>query len=149
MINYLIFFCYIQFVYSFEPSCTTCKFFIPNSLNTNFGLCKLFQENIYDYNNKEYIVNNVALKCRNNENLCGKNGTLYQTVNTKFKNYEYIRKITNDKYEQENEKDFEKIEEIELELLDIFQKMRKHNTKKIYKKTNDFIKLFKNNNKLL
>jgi hypothetical protein len=144
--NYLIFFCLLQFVYSFEPSCTTCKFFIPNSLNPNLGLCRLFQENIYDDNNKEYIVNNVALQCRTNENLCGKNGRLYQPVNTKFKNYEYVRKITNDKYEAE--KDFEKIEEIELELLDIFQKMRKHNTKRIYKKTNDLIKLFKNNHKL-
>ena len=64
--NYLLFFCFIQFVYSFEPSCTTCKFFIPNSLNTNMGLCRLFQENIYDDKKNEYIVNNVALICRNN-----------------------------------------------------------------------------------
>jgi len=110
------------------------------------GLCRLFQENIYDGKKNEYIVNNVALQCRNNENLCGKNGTLYQSINTKYKNYEYVRKITNDGYEENN---FKKIEEMEIELLDIFQKMRKHNTKRIYKKTKDLIELLKHNHKLL
>jgi hypothetical protein len=101
-------------------------------------LCKLFQENIYDDNNKEYIVNNIALQCRNNQNLCGKEGKLYQSVNTKFKNYEYIRRICNDK--SDNEKNLEKLEKLERELVDIFQKMRKHNTKKIYKKTKELFK---------
>ena len=142
MINYFIFLYLINFAYCFEPPCTTCKFFIPNTLNTNFGLCRLFQENIYD-NNKEYIVNNVALQCRNNDNLCGKKGSLYQPINTEFKNYEYIRKICNNGYEEEHENDLKKLEKMEKELVDIFQKMRKHNTKIMYKKTKDFIKYLK------
>lgn len=139
MICYLLFFYLINSVNSFEPSCTTCKYFIPNTLNTNFGLCRLFQENIYDNNNNEYIVNNVALQCRNNPHFCGKEGKLYKPINTKYENYEYIRRVCNNEYE----KDLEKIEKIEKELVDIFQKMRKHNTKKIYKKTKDIINRFK------
>jgi hypothetical protein len=137
MVYYLLFFCLINYVYSFEPACTTCRFFIPNTLNTNFGLCKLFQENIYDNNNKEYIVNNVALQCRTNQNLCGKEGKLYQSINKKFQNYEYIRRVSNNRCEYET--NLEKLEKLERELVDIFQKMRKHNTKKIYKKTKNFI----------
>jgi hypothetical protein len=144
MICYLLLLYLINNVYSFEPPCTTCKFFIPNTLNTNLGLCRLFQENIYDDNNKEYIVNNVALQCRNNQILCGKEGKLHQSVNTKFKNYEYIRRITNDEYEYE--KDWKNLENTEKELVEIFKQMRKDN---IYRKTKDFMKYLSYNHKLL
>jgi len=137
MVCYFLFLCLMNYVYSFEPSCTTCKFFIPNTLNTNFGLCKLFQEKIYDDNNKEYVVNNVALQCRNNQNLCGKHGNFYQSINTKFENYEYVKRITNDNTEYEN--NIEQLEKKEKELVEIFQKIRKHNTKKFYKTTKEFV----------
>jgi hypothetical protein len=42
-----------------------------------------------------------------------------------------------------NEDDLKELEKIEKDVLDIFQRMRKHNTKRIYKTTKDLYKLFK------
>ena len=83
---YFLFFFLFGFVRSFEPSCITCKFFIPNSLNPDFGLCRMFEDKIYD-KTKEHTIKNFAFYCRNNENLCGKSGILYAPIDQKFENY--------------------------------------------------------------
>ena len=62
----------------FNPSCTTCKFFIPKNINKDLndntlGLCEIFEENI---NNK--LIKNLAIHCRNDESLCGKSGKFYE-----------------------------------------------------------------------
>lgn len=146
MLNYLLFISFIGCLYGFEPSCLTCKFFIPNSIRNELGLCSMFQDRIF-INNQEKIVKNLAIHCRNNENLCGRNGFLYESINVskKFENYEYVKSLSCDEFIEET--DLRELEEIEKDLVDIFQKMRRHNTKRIYKTTKDLYKLFKNKNK--
>jgi hypothetical protein len=142
MFNYLLFISLISFIYAFEPSCSTCKFFIPN-LKPELGLCSMFQDKIY-VNDEERLVKNLALHCRSNDKLCGKSGFLYESINIneKFENYEYFNNLSSGEFIDKN--DLQELEEIERDLVDVFQKMRKHNTKRIYKTTRELYKLFKN-----
>jgi hypothetical protein len=136
---YFLLFCLFGAVRSFEPSCITCKFFIPNSLNPDFGLCRMFEDKIYDKSN-EHSINNFASYCRNNENLCGKSGTLYSPINKKYHYYEYMNDLCNGEFT--DVKDLEELERLEKELVDTFQKMRKHNTNTIYKTSKKIINKF-------
>ena len=127
MMRSLLFLYFIHLVnsYSLEPSCSSCKFFLPNSINPDLGLCTMFQEKIYDNNKNEYIVNNLAIYCRGNEKLCGKNGYLYKSIDRDLKISENsIQKLEIEKLE---------LKKLDKELISIFQKMKKHNTKRIYK----------------
>jgi hypothetical protein len=143
MISYLLLISSIGLIYAFDPPCSTCKFFIPHKVNPDLGLCGMIQDKIY-LNNNEFMVKNLALHCRNNENLCGKSGFLHESnYNSKVENYEYIQSLCCG--ELTDEKDLEELEQIEKDLVDIFQKMRKHNTKKIYKTSKEIYKLFKKN----
>jgi len=99
------------------------------------------------YNGKDYLMNNMASHCRSNENLCGKSGFLYEPMDSDSIN-EKIKNIENCCSSEFNEdKDIEELEKLERELFDVFQKIKKHNTKNVYKTTREFYKLFKKNNK--
>lgn len=136
---YFLLFALFSVVRSFEPSCITCKFFIPNSLNPDFGLCRMFEDKIYD-KSKEHTIKNFAVYCRDNEKLCGKSGMLYTPINKTFENYEYIKNLCNSEYT--DVKDLEELEKLERELVDTFQKMRKHNTNTLYKTTKKIMNNF-------
>jgi hypothetical protein len=146
MFNYFLFVALIGFLYAYEPSCTTCKFFIPNLQKPELGLCKMFQDKIY-VNNRARLVKNLALHCRSNENLCGKKGFLYQQINidNRFEYYEYIESLCCG--ELSEEKDLKELEEIERDLFNVFKKMKKHNTRSGNKTINELFNLHKNKNK--
>jgi hypothetical protein len=112
------------------------------------------EKNIYDY----------AIYCRNNENMCGKSGFLYENIN--INDDENLIKNTNnsdemsdnslhekqlsDMYEELNNRccgevnEQYEIEQLEREFFDLFQKIKRYNTKRIYKTTREIYKLFKN-----
>jgi hypothetical protein len=142
MISYIILFSYIALICAYEPSCTSCKNFIPHFKNNHdLGLCKMFKNTPYPDTN--ILTSNFAIHCRNDENLCGKSGFLYEPdseiIQENFYNdYEELNNRccgeVNEKYE---------IDELDKELFELFQKIKKHNTKRIYKSTKDLYKLFK------
>lgn len=144
MFRYMLFISLISFLYAFEPSCSTCKFFIPNLKKPELGLCSMFKDKIY-VNNEERFIKNLALHCRSNENLCGNSGFLYEhiNINEKIDNYEYVKNLTCGEFVEET--DLKELEDIERDLINIFQNMRRYNTKRIYKTTKELYNLFKNN----
>jgi hypothetical protein len=74
----------LNVVCSFTPQCSTCKHFIPDNEKPVFGLCNMFQDTVY-FNNAKTLVRNLAIHCRNNENLCGKAGFLYEPIQNEQK----------------------------------------------------------------
>ena len=104
MINYLLLITLLKVVFSYEPCCSTCKFFIPNSIKNELGLCSMFQDKIF-INNQEMFVKNLAIHCRSNEKLCGKSGYLYEENDLikKVENYEDILNLCNSEYVEEND----------------------------------------------
>lgn len=143
----------VSLVSAYEPSCSNCKFFIPNKLKPELGLCNMFQDTIY-HNDQKKLVKNLAIHCRGNENLCGKSGFLYepidteknnekQTTTTRFENYEYIKGLCSNEFVETS--DLKELEKIEKDLVEVFQRMRRHNKKMIYKTPDQIYKLFKNN----
>ena len=135
MLSYFVLFSLITVIFSFEPCCTTCKYFIPHK-NTekslSLGKCNLFKD-VANYNDKRILFNNFAVHCRNDENLCGKDGVLYEE-----KNDDIEKDIINDYKElnnrccgEVNEKD--EIEQLEKDFFEIFQRIKKYNKKRIYK----------------
>jgi hypothetical protein len=133
MISYIIVLTLVSYVISLNPSCSKCKFYVPDEINSNFGSCKRFKD-FSNESNKYTIENKLAIDCRNNENLCGPNGHGFQDINNKIKD-------VNKKY-----CDSEEIEQLERDFFDIMQKIKKHNKQQIYKATKDFYKLFRRNN---
>lgn len=111
---------------SLIPSCSTCKFFIENSIKPELGLCKMFIEKVKNYRGKS-VIYNLAIQCRNNEDLCGKKGSYYQQNNYKFTNYEYIKNLY--KIDNVEETNLEELYQIEKDISETFQKMKKHNKK--------------------
>ena len=55
--------------------CINCKNYIHSG---QYGLCKIFANKVYIGKNKENILFNFAEHCRKDENLCGKDGLLYE-----------------------------------------------------------------------
>lgn len=106
----------ISFIFAFNYS--TCKFFISNVKNKDFGI-----------NNKK-LINNFALDCTNNQ------------LNCENKNIDEIKeKLSNMCCGEVNEKfEIEEYENLEKELLVLLQKIRKNNIKKIYEKSKQFYK---------
>lgn len=102
----------------------------------------MFKDRIY-VNNKERLIKNLALHCRSNENLCGKAGYLYEPVNIndKLENYEYIKSLCCGEFVDAC--DLKELNDIENDLVDIFDKMKKQNTKNVYKTKNQLNKLVK------
>jgi len=148
MLTFILIIAIITKAIAFEPYCTSCKYFIPNSRgNNDLGLCKMFK-NICYHRGNEYYLPNYAIHCRNNENLCGKTGFLYEPINTNDDKNKINMDLRNELDElnnrccgEVNEKD--EIEQLEKEFFEIFQKIKKHNTKNIYKTTKDLYNLFK------
>ena len=148
MLSFCSFFLYtyILFVTSvtaFDPCCSSCKFFIPNKTgNIDLGLCKMFPNT--SYLDKNLTIPNFATHCRNDENLCGKSGFIYESKNNM--DTEIIREydeLNNRCCGEVNEKD--EIDQLEKEFFEIFQKIKNHNKKRVYKTTKDLYKLFKMN----
>ena len=143
LLIYLLFLS-ITLVTSFNPSCKSCVHFISNNIKEDLGLCNLFQDAVY-HNNIKTLQKNLAIHCRGEENLCGKSGFAYEKINSdtkKVENYEYINKLYVDDLIQESS--LEELEQIEKELVDVFQKMRRHNLRTFYNIPKTFSKLLKN-----
>jgi len=162
---YIFVLSFIGFIYAFEhltPSCSTCKFFIPNPSHPDLGLCEMFQDTVYN-GNKRHRVKNFAVHCRNSEHLCGKAGHMYErkqaTDDNQFQekftihnnhnnhnnNHNYNHNDNNGSkqdstYKCSRIKDLffdDKTpatvqEELEKDMLDVLQKMRRHNTNRLY-----------------
>ena len=150
MLSYLLLLSFINIIFAYEPYCASCKWFFPisnNKLNNDLGLCKMFKNTCYNTQGKEIVVHNFATHCRNDENLCGKSGFLYEAKDEK--EYEDSEDVIENDYKElnnrccgeVNEKD--EIEELEKEFFEIFQRIKKYNKKRIYNTGKDLYKLFK------
>jgi hypothetical protein len=136
-----------SFAHSFEPPCSLCKFYIPHNSNPDLSLCKLFGEKTI---NEETIIKNFASHCRNNENLCGSSGFLFEpyvfndtTIYNKQADELYNR-LDNMCCGEVNEKlEIEEYDNMEKELFNILQKIKKHNVRRVYKTSRELYKLFK------
>ena len=144
MLFYLLLLSFVTNIFSYEPLCSSCKNFIPHIKNNpDLGLCKMFKNTPYTDNN--IVIHEFASHCRNNENLCGKSGFFYEPYD------EITKKQILDDYEELNNRccgevnERSEIEELERDFFELFQKIRKHNTKRIYNSTKDLYKLFKKN----
>jgi hypothetical protein len=87
----------------------------------------MFYETIIYDNNSKKQINYLAIYCRSNENFCGKLGLLYQPYNKNNKEKNQLNKLEND-------------------FVEIFEQMKKHNTKTTYKNSREIYKLLKNKN---
>jgi hypothetical protein len=142
---------------AFDPPCSSCKFYIPNKKeHLELGLCKMFTTNVSPKSNTIETLPNFAIHCRNNENLCGKSGFLYEKAESDNKNSNiepdpesgFEREIINE-YEdlknrccgEVNEED--ELEQLERDFFEVFQKIKKHNRKRLYKTSQELYKLFK------
>ena len=126
---------------SYNPACTSCKWFIPHQReNNDYGLCG-FYRNVYSVKGEEKIVYEFASHCRNNETMCGERGFMYEPA-------EKIREYRN-KYEELANRccgevnETAEIEQLEREMFELMQKIKKHNTRTIYRTTKDLYKLFR------
>lgn len=125
IISYIILLSLLKAFFSLENSCKNCKFYIPTLIgnNPNLGLCKIFKET--PYVDKNITIHNFAIHCRNDESLCGKDGIFYEP------NINYINDIIDDNTNNHDEND--EVEIIKKEFFEVLLKMKKYNTKKIYK----------------
>jgi hypothetical protein len=142
----LFIFCLFNIVSSnkvINPSCNSCKWFLPNikgsvsGLNYNdYGLCKMFK-NDFDCNGNKVTIYDFAMHCRHNEDQCGENGVFYENYTTSDIDYKNeIQKLINEYNDvsnsfsgEVNEKN--DIEDIEKDLFFILQKLKKFNKKQI------------------
>jgi len=117
-------------VFSLEvKKCSTCKWYFPNNVRSEYGLCTLFKEKIV-IDGKEQLISNFAQHCRNSESLCGREGLLHEDEKQLI-SIESVSDIS-DEYWNEMEK-FTK------EGLELLFKVQKFNTKKICTKLDKFI----------
>ena len=140
-----IIFSLVKDILSFDKPCYKCNHFIPNLKNPELSLCGMFKESFYFDKNKDTMIENFAIHCRRDENLCGKSGYLFDPINTNT-NSEANEPICDDEnkgieYIEEN---LAQLENYEKEFVEIFQKMRRHNTKMVYRTPRELYKLFKN-----
>lgn len=135
-----------------DKQCNTCKWFVPNKIQPEYGRCGLFKEKIY-IADQERLICNFAKHCRVNELFCGKEGRMYETISSTLaieekiiafeKQYdELINKCDeceNDGYGEVNETpDIEKLNKLDEEIekftkegLELLFKVKKFNKKKI------------------
>ena len=154
MLPYLLLFSLLHILVAFDPPCSSCKHFISNKRGTlDLGLCKLFTIKVSP---KEDALSlpNFALRCRNDEELCGKNGFHYEDKNQNNSSsavsstdepdvalVNELDDLQNRCCGEVNEDD--EIEQLEKEFFEVFQKIKKHNRKRIYKTSQELYKLFK------
>ena len=154
MFIYILFVCFMNYVYAFEKSCHSCKYFIPHlSKNPDLGVCSFFKNKPYE--NSNVIVYDYAVHCRNSNRLCGKDAYFYEKNDNEkndINNYdktqfvESYEKINNSCCGEVNEKnEIDELEKLEKEFFDVYQKIKKHNTQKMYNTAKDLYKLFKKN----
>lgn len=136
MICYLLI-TFLALIKAYEPPCFTCKHFIPNIYNPHLSLCNMFKDRI---GKNDVLIKNFAIHCRSCEDLCGKSGFLHEDMDI-LNNIEELKENCSSEFT--DEKDLEELEKLEKELVDVFQRMRKHNTKKkIYKTSKDLFTPF-------
>lgn len=142
---FILFFLLSSWSSAFELHCMNCKFYLENKLNPKLSCCKMFKNITYE-KGKEKIIYDYVDHCRKDENLCGKEGFLYEE-----NILEKEKKIIDEKYEELNNRccgevnEQYELEQLEREFLELFQKMKRYNSKKILKTTKDIYKLFKRN----
>ena len=129
LISYIILLSLFNTIFALENHCKNCKFYIPTLIgnNPNLGLCKIFKET--PYVDKNIVIHNFAVHCRNDESLCGKDGIFYEPTTN------YIDEIIDCKIDNKTiiYDDDEEVEQIKKEFFEVLRKMKKYNTKKIYK----------------
>jgi len=79
----ILYFIYLYEICAENKLCINCKNFIPykNNKISTLGLCKVFGNKINnEHFNKNKIIYNFADHCRNDENLCGKDALLYESI---------------------------------------------------------------------
>ena len=141
MLSYLIVFSILNVLLAFDPPCTSCKFYIPHKgVSSGLGLCKIFTTNASPNSNVITPLPNFAVHCRNNENLCGKSGFLYEMKDAE-KIFEDIEDIKNSCCGEVNETD--ELEQFDGKLQEILEKIKKHNKKRVYNSVEDLYKLLK------
>jgi len=157
MIFFVTILALLNYTFAFEPSCSSCKFYIPsNTNNPELGFCRMFKNTCYN-KGAQVLLPNYAQHCRENENLCGKTGFLYEANIdiTKEINKQQVgqaEQVDNDIINEFNEinnrccgevNEDDEIEQLEKDFFDILQRIKKHNKKKIYNTSKDLYKLFK------
>jgi hypothetical protein len=115
--------------------------------NPELGCCKMFKNFDDSDKYKRKKIYEFAMHCRNNENMCGKLGFLYEEKNNNLNNE--VDDDLLDIYEELNNRccgevnEQYEIEQLERDFFELFQKIKKFNTKRIYKTTRDLFKLFR------
>ena len=141
MLPFLLLFSFISIILAFEPPCSSCKHFISNNKgNLDLGLCKMFTNH-----------------CRNDEQLCGKFGFLYEPANNNNNNNNATETTNSTIREEELVNEYEELknrccgevneddelEQLERDFFEVFQKIKRHNRKRVYKTSQELYKLFK------
>ena len=154
MLPYLLLFSLLHIVMAFDPPCSSCKHFVSNKRGTlDLGLCKLFTIKVSPKEDS-FVLPNFALRCRNDEKMCGKFGSYYEAINPNntLTDVSSINELDADLVNEldllqnkccgeVNEDD--ELEQLEREFFEVFQKIKKHNKKRIYKTSQELYKLFK------
>ena len=154
MLSYVLLFSLLNIILAFDPPCSSCKHFIINKRGTlDLGLCKLFTVKVSPKEDS-ITLPNFALRCRNDENLCGKTGFRYEAIHennnptTGSSVNEPDVALLNELDDLQNRccgevNESDELEQLEKEFFEVFQKIKKHNRKRIYKTSQEFYKLFK------
>lgn len=151
-----LFYSYLSysFVSAFNPqlhqSCSSCKWFVPHEKgNEDYGLCSFYKTK-YNLQGRETVICEFASHCRKNEAMCGEKGYMYEpiAIGDAPSSSEYRHELK-EKYDELSScccgevNQVDEIEKLEKEMFEIMQKIKKHNTRTIYKTTKDLYKLFK------
>ena len=102
----------------------------------------------------EVALPKFARHCRNDEQMCGKIGFLYETANnnntetTSSTICENEEHLVNEYEDLKNRccgevNEVNEIEQLERDFFEIFQRMKRHNRKRVYKTSQELYKLFK------
>jgi hypothetical protein len=137
MSSLILFFIFIANVISYDinlPSCNNCKWFIQNKniFDQDYGLCKMVQHKVLK-NKKVIVIYEYAQHCRNNENLCGKAGFLYEdkkNINSNKIDLLNINNIMNELEELRNRccgevNELSEIEELEKDVYNLLKIIKK------------------------
>ena len=83
------------------PSCTKCKWFVPHKLGVeDYGLCKMHKNTYSLRKNMEVSIYEYAKHCRDNQDMCGKEGYLYEEASENDNEYQNV--IMNDEVVKED-----------------------------------------------
>jgi len=131
LLNILLFFILLNYTYSYNPSCNSCKWFIPDKKYDNdYGLCS-FYKNSYPLLGSNITIYEYAIHCRDNESMCGHKGYMHEyidaiSISDLSKKY---KELVNQCCMEINDKN--NLEQLEREMFEIMEKIKKHHTKNI------------------